>query len=97
MFIQWKHSQRSKMPKPRDLRKNTPTPQTRKTDTAGKNYSVKLLLNILKDFGIDHRICRFHNVYGPYGTWQGEREEAPAVLCRKIIEAKRSGNHVIEV
>jgi nucleoside-diphosphate-sugar epimerase len=50
-----------------------------------------------RDFGIDHRICRFHNVYGPHGTWQGGREKAPAALCRKIIEAKRSGNHVIEV
>ena len=50
-----------------------------------------------KDFGIDHRICRFHNVYGPHGTWQGGREKAPAALCRKIIEAKRSSNHVIEV
>ncbi|MBH09273.1 MAG: NAD-dependent dehydratase [Candidatus Marinimicrobia bacterium] len=50
-----------------------------------------------KDFGIDHRICRFHNVYGPHGSWKGGREKAPAALCRKIIEAKRSGNHVIEV
>ena len=43
------------------------------------------------------RIARYHNVYGPYGTWQGGREKAPAALCRKIIEAKLSGNHEIEV
>ena len=43
------------------------------------------------------RIPRYHNVYGPYGTWQGGREKAPAALCRKIIEAKLSGNHEIEV
>ena len=78
------------MPRPRVLRKNTPTRQTLKTATVAKNYFDK-------DFGIDNRICRFHNVYGPHGTWQGGREKAPAALCRKIIEAKISGKHVINV
>ena len=50
-----------------------------------------------KDFGIDTRICRFHNVYGPHGTWKGGREKAPAAICRKIIEANKRGNHKIEV
>ena len=37
-----------------------------------------------KDFGIDVRIARFHNIYGPYGTWKGGREKAPAAFCRKV-------------
>jgi GDP-D-mannose 3',5'-epimerase len=40
-------------------------------------------------------IARFHNVYGPYGTWDGGREKAPAAICRKVIEAKDTGNHEI--
>ena len=42
-------------------------------------------------------IARFHNVYGPHGTWDGGREKAPAAICRKVIEAKLSGKHEIEV
>ena len=42
-------------------------------------------------------IARFHNVYGPYGTWDGGREKAPAALSRKVIEAKESGNHEIVI
>lgn len=37
-----------------------------------------------KDFGIECRIARFHNIYGPYGTWKGGREKAPAAFCRKV-------------
>ena len=43
------------------------------------------------------RVARFHNVYGPYGTWDGGREKAPAAICRKVIEAKLSGKHEIEI
>ena len=50
-----------------------------------------------KDFNIDSRVCRYHNVYGPYGTWRGGREKAPAAICRKVIDAKMSGNHEIEI
>lgn len=50
-----------------------------------------------QDFDLDVRICRYHNVYGPFGTWTGGREKAPAAICRKIIEAKQSGNHEIEI
>jgi len=50
-----------------------------------------------QDYDINVRIARYHNVYGPHGTWYGGREKAPAALCRKIIEAKLSGNHEIEV
>ena len=38
-----------------------------------------------KDFGIECRIARFHNIYGPYGTWKGGREKAPAAFCRKVL------------
>ena len=49
-----------------------------------------------QDFKIDSRVCRYHNVYGPYGTWRGGREKAPAAMCRKVIEAQMSGNQEIE-
>ena len=51
----------------------------------------------IKDCGLKPRIFRFHNCYGPYGTWEGGREKAPAAMCRKVIEAKLSGNHEIEI
>jgi GDP-D-mannose 3', 5'-epimerase len=43
------------------------------------------------------RVARFHNVYGPHGTWDGGREKAPAAICRKVLEAKHSGSHQIEI
>ena len=42
-------------------------------------------------------IARFHNVYGPNGTWDGGREKAPAAICRKVIEAKDTGKHEIDI
>ena len=50
-----------------------------------------------EDFGIETRTCRYHNVYGPLGTWRGGREKAPAAICRKVAEAVLSGNHEIEI
>jgi GDP-D-mannose 3', 5'-epimerase len=50
-----------------------------------------------EDFGIVTRVARYHNVYGPIGTYTGGREKAPAAICRKVIEAKLSGKHVIEI
>ena len=50
-----------------------------------------------KDFGLDTRVCRYHNVYGPLGTWDGGREKAPAAMCRKVAQAVLSGNHEIEI
>lgn len=50
-----------------------------------------------EDFGLDVRVCRLHNVYGPFGTWRGGREKAPAAICRKVIEAKISGTNEIEI
>jgi GDP-D-mannose 3', 5'-epimerase len=50
-----------------------------------------------EDFGLETRVARYHNVYGPLGTLEGGREKAPAALCRKVIEALRSGSRDIEV
>ena len=50
-----------------------------------------------EDFGLQCRVARYHNVYGPLGTWNGGREKAPAAICRKVIEAKASGKHEIEI
>jgi GDP-D-mannose 3', 5'-epimerase len=47
--------------------------------------------------GLKTAIARFHNVYGPNGTWDGGREKAPAAICRKVIEAKESGKHEITI
>ena len=50
-----------------------------------------------RDEGMDIRIARFHNCYGPFGTWQGGREKAPAALCRKVIEAQKNNTDTIEI
>ena len=50
-----------------------------------------------EDFGLRCRVARYHNVYGPYGTYDGGREKAPAAICRKVIEAKASGRRQIEI
>jgi nucleoside-diphosphate-sugar epimerase len=47
--------------------------------------------------GLQTFIARFHNVYGPWGTWDGGREKAPAAICRKVIEAKDTGQHEITI
>ena len=56
-----------------------------------------MLANYEKEFGIETRIARFHNVFGPYGTWTGGREKAPAAMCRKVAEAKLEGRDYIEI
>ena len=50
-----------------------------------------------EDFGLVTRVARYHNVYGPDGTWTGGREKAPAAICRKVAEAALTGNHEIEI
>jgi nucleoside-diphosphate-sugar epimerase len=50
-----------------------------------------------EDFGMETRGARFHNVYGPLGTWTGGREKAPAAISRKVLEARHSGKHEIEI
>jgi len=62
-----------------------------------KLFSERMCRHFREDFGITTRVARFHNVYGPHGTWDGGREKAPAAICRKVIEAKMSGNHQIEI
>jgi GDP-D-mannose 3',5'-epimerase len=62
-----------------------------------KLFSERMCRHFREDFGITTRLARFHNVYGPHGTYTGGREKAPAAICRKLIEAKVSGNHEIEV
>jgi GDP-D-mannose 3', 5'-epimerase len=62
-----------------------------------KLFSERMCRHFREDFGIYTRVARYHNVYGPDGTWTGGREKAPAAICRKVAEAKLSGNHEIEV
>lgn len=49
-----------------------------------KLFSEELCKHYNKDFGIECRTARFHNIYGPHGTWKGGREKAPAAFCRKV-------------
>lgn len=62
-----------------------------------KLFSERMCRHFLEDFGLITRVARFHNVYGPHGTYDGGREKAPAAICRKVITAKLSGNHEIEI
>jgi GDP-D-mannose 3', 5'-epimerase len=62
-----------------------------------KLFSERMCRHFEEDFGLQCRVARYHNVYGPLGTWTGGREKAPAAICRKVIEAKVSGKHEIEI
>jgi GDP-D-mannose 3', 5'-epimerase len=62
-----------------------------------KLFSERMCRHFREDFGLETRVARFHNVYGPLGTWDGGREKAPAAICRKVIEAKLSGRHEISI
>jgi GDP-D-mannose 3', 5'-epimerase len=62
-----------------------------------KLFSERMCRHFMEDFGLVTRVARYHNVYGPVGTWAGGREKAPAATCRKIIQAKLSGKHEIEI
>ena len=62
-----------------------------------KLFSERMCRHFREDFGLATRVARFHNVYGPHGTWEGGREKAPAAICRKVIQAKRSGSGEIEI
>ena len=62
-----------------------------------KLFSERMCRHFREDFGIETRVARYHNVYGPHGTWTGGREKAPAAICRKVAQAKLSGRHEIEV
>lgn len=62
-----------------------------------KLFGERMCRHFNEDFKIETRVARYHNVYGPHGTWNGGREKAPAAICRKVIEAKLSGKHEIEI
>lgn len=62
-----------------------------------KLITERLCAHYREDYGIQTRIVRFHNIFGPLGTWEGGREKAPAAMCRKIAVAKLSGNQEIEI
>lgn len=62
-----------------------------------KLFSERMCRHFREDFGTTTRIGRYHNVYGPHGTWHGGREKAPAAICRKVIEATINGVPEIEI
>jgi nucleoside-diphosphate-sugar epimerase len=62
-----------------------------------KLFSERMARHFSEDFGLQTRVARYHNVYGPNGTYDGGREKAPAAICRKVIAAKLSGSGEIEI
>jgi nucleoside-diphosphate-sugar epimerase len=62
-----------------------------------KLFSERMCRHFREDFGVATRMARYHNVYGPHGTWEGGREKAPAAICRKVIEAKHSRSGTIDI
>ena len=62
-----------------------------------KLFMERMCRHFSEDFGMTTRIARYHNVYGPSGTWDGGREKAPAAICRKVAEAQLSGRHAIDI
>jgi nucleoside-diphosphate-sugar epimerase len=62
-----------------------------------KLFSERLCRHFSEDFGLETRVARYHNVYGPQGDWTGGREKAPAAICRKVAEAAATGSGEIEI
>jgi nucleoside-diphosphate-sugar epimerase len=62
-----------------------------------KLFSERMCRHFMEDFGLTTRVARYHNVYGPHGTWTGGREKAPAAICRKVAEAVVYGHREIEI
>src|SRR5216117_2540819 len=62
-----------------------------------KLFSERMCRHFREDFGLQTRVARFHNVYGPFGTYDGGREKAPAAICRKIIDCQLNGKDTIEI
>ena len=62
-----------------------------------KLFSERMCRHFMEDFGLATRVARYHNVYGPHGTYSGGREKAPAAICRKVVEALTSGSGEIEI
>lgn len=62
-----------------------------------KLFSERMCRHFEEDFGLETKVARFHNVYGPHGAYKGGREKAPAAIIRKVVEAKQSGSGKIEI
>jgi nucleoside-diphosphate-sugar epimerase len=62
-----------------------------------KLFSERMCRHFREDFGLNTYIARYHNVYGPHGTWRGGREKAPAAICRKVAEASLTGDHAVDI
>jgi len=62
-----------------------------------KLITERLCTHYREEYGIETRIVRFHNIFGPLGTWDGGREKAPAAICRKVATAKLTGNPMVEI
>jgi nucleoside-diphosphate-sugar epimerase len=62
-----------------------------------KLFTERMARHFYEDFGLETRMARYHNVYGPLTTWDGGREKAPAAICRKVATAVLTGNHEIEI
>ena len=62
-----------------------------------KLFSERMCRHFMEDYGIEVRVARYHNIYGPFGTYDGGREKAPAALCRKVLSAKTNKDNKIEV
>jgi GDP-D-mannose 3',5'-epimerase len=62
-----------------------------------KLFSERMCRHFHEDYGLKTRVARYHNVYGPHGTYDGGREKAPAAICRKVIAAKLAGSGEIEI
>ena len=62
-----------------------------------KLFSERLYFAFNRNYGLNVRVARFHNIFGPQGTWTGGKEKAPAAMCRKVAEARRDGKDEIEI
>jgi nucleoside-diphosphate-sugar epimerase len=62
-----------------------------------KLFSERMCRHFHEDFGMETRVARYHNIYGPNGTWDGGREKAPAAVCRKVARAAITGDYTIEI
>ena len=88
------YKQKSSMVKP--LRENDAYPADPDNEYGWeKLFTERLCMSYVEDFGLDIRIARFHNIYGPEGTYKGGREKAPAALCRKVAESSNPGKITI--